>query len=277
MKILSKSTVSIMMVAAGLVVSTIAMAATGKVAGGPHDFSLSGGSQAYKNPSLTETQVCSYCHTPHNAGQKRLLWNKVGNSIVTFRLYTSSGTLTGTVRNNKIVGAQSLLCLSCHDGKTAINVLHAGGKGGDAASAGFAGENFAFGNTAILMPGAINNFFSVASSKAIGQYGTEATGAGTGDNLTDDHPLGFSYQAAYSDRVASGDRIDALIPPLQVNDASHANGAIRFFGTNGTLECSSCHDPHVNFNPAKGGDASLKPFLVMSNSVSKLCLSCHNK
>jgi len=48
------------------------------------------------------------------------------------------------------------------------------------------------------------------------------------------------------------------------------------------LECSSCHDPHVaydDWHPLADGneDLAYMPFLIMPNSASALCLSCHNK
>ena len=36
----------------------------------------------------------------------------------------------------------------------------------------------------------------------------------------------------------------------------------------GLVECASCHDPHDNSNA---------PFLVMANTASALCLTCHDK
>jgi predicted CXXCH cytochrome family protein len=39
------------------------------------------------------------------------------------------------------------------------------------------------------------------------------------------------------------------------------------------MECSSCHDPHVDYV----ADADYTPFLIRPNDRSKLCLTCHIK
>lgn len=247
---------------------SLAMAADIGVAGGKHDFSNAGGSGTYHDPDVTATQVCVYCHTPHNAGQTRLLWNKDNKSNTTFKLYTSSSTLTNVVKNQSTLpaGSPSLFCLSCHDGKTAINVMHSGGKGADASALGYpAGSRFAFGSSEILMPGTFWIFTDQTPSMAIGQRGDEITGAGAGDDLTDDHPIGFSYSDVLSENSAG----------LKNLAAAQASG-IRFFTAKDRVECSSCHNPHANYEGPSGNPA-LRPFLVRSNAQSGLCLSCHDK
>lgn len=265
----SKNIVSLVLISTVVLLSSSAMAATSKIAGGKHDFTAAGGA-FYHDPTPGSTQTCVYCHTPHNAGQTRLLWNKDVKSATTFRLYTSSGTLTNVVRTQSSLSANSpsLLCLSCHDGKTAINVLHTGGKGTSAP--GYpAGSAFAYGNAELIMPGSTTDFFGNAGPNlAIGRGVNDRNDFDptTGDNLTDDHPIGFSYSAVLVERSAG-------LNPI----ATPQSAGIRFFGPNNKVECSTCHDPHVNYNGATGGDVNLKPFLVMSNSGSALCLKCHNK
>ena len=68
------------------------------------------------------TQVCIFCHTPHNAKPAVPLWNKVMPGGFTYDLY-SSGSLSSAARSAATPGPESLLCLSCHDGRTAVNVL----------------------------------------------------------------------------------------------------------------------------------------------------------
>ncbi len=270
MTIVSKKSVGLVLIAAGVMITSLAMAAPSMIAGGRHDFSLAGGS-FYKNPDAAATQTCIYCHTPHNAGQTRVLWNKDVKSATNFRLYTSSGTLTNVVRTKSALSANSpsLLCLSCHDGKTAINVLHTGGAG--ATAPGYpSGSTFAFGVTEIIMPGSITDFFGTTPNMAIGRGGNEQDNTGfptvNGDNLTDDHPIGFSYDDVMTESSAG-------LNPIGTPKAA----GIRFFGSKNKVECSTCHDPHINYNGATGGDVNLKPFLVMNNSGSALCLKCHNK
>lgn len=236
-------------------------------------------------------QVCVFCHTPHNASPAVPLWNKVYPSGASyaggFRLYTSSATLSSTAKAAKInENSESLLCLSCHDGKTAINVLH-NSSYRDSSLAGDAVVN-------------IDGTFSGAGPFSIGQQwigstsfnapnlGAVRTSTGNiatpadainGTNLTDDHPIGFSYTAAAASKVGQ-------LKPTP-------DAGIRLF--NGRIECSSCHNPHVYYGSGLSGSSRVDfttltpplivttaqrertPFLTVSNSGSKLCLGCHIK
>lgn len=69
--------------------------------------------------SLTEEEVCIFCHTPHNARRDiPYLWNRQ-DTTVNYITYQSS-TLYATV--GQPTGA-SKLCLSCHDGTIALGAL----------------------------------------------------------------------------------------------------------------------------------------------------------
>jgi len=96
--------------------------------------------------NIPGNQVCLPCHTPHNAllaGDDNVLWNHAETGE-TFAMYKSTaGQPEGP----------SKMCLSCHDGVTAID--NYGGNGG----------------TGIVITGA----------------------AAIGNDLTDDHPIGIEY------------------------------------------------------------------------------------
>jgi len=271
MKTAYKNILVTALLTATTLVATAALAVSGKVAGGKHDFSSAGNSGQYKaGVGDLGGQVCIYCHTPHNAGQTRLLWNKAANGNVNFRLYTSSPTLSSITRTASSLDSNSpsLLCLSCHDGKTAMNVLHAGGQGSLASTAlsgkGYpAGSKLAFGSTPKYIQ---NTGWDVIMGEPL--TSGPMLGGASGDDLTNDHPIGFSYTAAQAEKTASS--LHALAD-VNTNSASR----IRFYGATKKVECSTCHDPHVEntefVNPKQ------VPFLVMDNDGSKLCLACHNK
>ena len=80
-----------------------------------------------------------------------------------------------------------------------------------------------------------------------------------GTDLSDDHPVSFTYDGALA--TANG----GLVSPTS---ASHVDSAKTVPLFNGKLECSSCHDAHDNTNTY---------FLRKSNAGSALCLTCHNK
>ncbi len=268
MKIISIKTVVLVTFVVGVLSSSLAMAAVNNVANSKHNFTAAGSTGAYHDAANVQPQVCVYCHTPHNAGQARLLWNKASGAATAFRLYTSSGTLSNTVRTASSLSANSpsLLCLSCHDGKTAMNVLHSSGKGGDATAAGFPGSKFAFGNAPIVMEGPLWVFGTYIPGAAVGDAVSQG---GNGDDLTNDHPIGFSYTGVLSDNAA---RSSNAINDLTTVDTK-SSSRIRFFGSSNKVECSTCHDPHVD----NANNPTLNPFLVMSNTGSALCLACHNK
>ena len=110
-------------------------------------------------------------------------------------------------------------------------------------------------NAAYLMNAPVPDMF--------GDNTTPDLRVGFGDNLTDDHPIGFSYSAAYTEKIATN----------SLKNWATMDSAIRFFGTSKKIECSTCHNPHLDSN----GDVGFDPFLVKSNADSALCLTCHNK
>jgi len=107
----------------------------------------------------SETRVCIFCHTPHNANPKTPLWNRdVGSG--TYALYDSS-TLQAMPAQPS---GPSRLCLSCHDGMIAIGAVlqPAGG----------------IAVTGTILPGSAANI------------------GGSVFGLSKDHPISFSYPMA---------------------------------------------------------------------------------
>jgi len=102
---------------------------------------------------------------------------------------------------------------------------------------------------------------TVAIDSAIG--GTTSIGTGgalLGVDLTNDHPIGFNYNAAQG--------LDAEIQP---STAVLGSGVISdfLFGANNIMTCASCHDVH--------GVTGVGQFLLEDNAGSALCLRCHIK
>lgn len=78
-----------------------------------------------------------------------------------------------------------------------------------------------------------------------------------GTDLSNDHPVSFTYDSNLAN-VLDG----------ELNDPATTT-AVSDLLFSGQLECASCHDVHNT-----PGIASM---LVMSNSGSALCLTCHDK
>ncbi len=98
---------------------------------------------------------------------------------------------------------------------------------------------------------------------ALDAYGASAgshylTGsANVGTDLSNDHPVSFTYDAALA--TADGGLVSPASATLVVT-------GIPLYG--GKLECASCHAVH---------DPQFGNFLRLSNAASGLCLKCHAK
>lgn len=75
-----------------------------------------------------------------------------------------------------------------------------------------------------------------------------------GTDLRDDHPVSFAFDSSLASRDPHL-RNPASIPEQTKLDA------------NQELQCTTCHDAHNN---------AFDSFLVMQNTASQLCISCHN-
>ena len=246
--------------------------------------------------SGTVDQICIFCHTPHNANPGRPLWNKAFfPGGVAYRLYTSSASLTNTVRTTSSIAAnsESKLCLGCHDGKSAMNVLHGNINAADpgfnwSASQGPAGgydpNDWAVDLNGFTTPLSMGQMFQ--DVKQYPNIGATRQADGTlddstaGFDLTNDHPVGFYYVNAYNENNSK----------LWDQATAETRGA-RFGGPNkNRVECTSCHDPHVFYGYGRSGGAPVgplpgatqaqidrRPFLVRDNIGSALCLACHKK
>jgi len=242
------------------------------VVNGVHNLSTSGVMQNWDGtsiPSLYATnteQVCVFCHTPHGGSLTAPLWNRANPDANSFTHYNSVALSTDLgLSVNREVSPESLICLSCHDGSISVNHVtnEPNDLNGQPIKDFYGGEN-----TKIEY-----DIYDGGPGKRIGA--SWANNTGTGD-LSDDHPISFSY----ADMLLS-DSYNGLGPKsgtLKTVELAEAGGdGVRFFGANAYVECSSCHDPHVNYITSLGGDAAYAPFLIMSNSGSALCLACHTK
>lgn len=80
-----------------------------------HNLSISGTGTI---KATSESEICIFCHTPHNSSPRAPLWNK-NSSGITYTLYNSS-TLDAVPGQPD---GSSILCLSCHDGTIALGEI----------------------------------------------------------------------------------------------------------------------------------------------------------
>ena len=201
--------------------------ASADITSSAHDFRTSGMFGTQANP-----EICVVCHAPHNndnaAGD--LLWNKATNTAGDYTVYDSP-TLDKTAQ---APGAVSILCLGCHDGTIAVDAY-----GAEATGTG----QFTIGNVAA----------------------TQWTVAAFDQDMSNDHPIGITYDNASDPELNDPSVADAL------NFGNGATGSINDILFNGVVECGTCHDVHAT---RSGPNASL---LVVNNGNSAFCLECHNK
>jgi hypothetical protein len=216
------------------------------------------------------TEICAFCHTPHASNTTVTaapLWNKATPDSASFSVY-GTATLDSGSGTAFAPGANSLICLSCHDGTQAMdNMINAPGSGNWTASGGSAG-------------------YSWSGGTANGLIGTAVTNLGK--DLKNDHPVGIEYCGGDNVPTSSvGTCVDAdFKTPTKISDTQwyvDSNGTTgktkddMMLYPNGTtvrVECGSCHDPHVE---PKGDVGTQTAFLRTSQANSGLCLSCHVK
>ncbi len=186
------SIITISLLAAGFVNA-------GSITGTAHDLSAKGYSGG---------QICVVCHTPHNADTTVVeapLWNHA-ITAVNFAMYTSPSF--DATQDAQPTGS-SKLCLSCHDGVTAIDSF-----------GGNTGNNFVSGNKAI----------------------------GRNADLTDDHPISILYDAALATTDPGLHDPTATTVTIGAGGTKTRTGTVTaLMLPSDKVQCSSCHDVHNNF------------------------------
>lgn len=236
--------------------------------------------------------VCVYCHTPGSTSTPGVQpeWNRTLKPTA-YQTYDQQGTssLTQTVSQP---GANSLGCLSCHDGQTAIDsVIYMPGVDRFQLSQATLQDNDflnTWNNTsgpdAVVHLGLNGTGCLACHSPNAGDIGAGAadfTAAFLGTDLRNDHPVGVIYPAV------NGVGTDLKQPFGQSGNTTffdaNSNGLldkgdVRLYSESGVaqVECGSCHDPH-GVESAGAGSVFKPTFLRVLNTNSALCLTCHNK
>lgn len=200
-------------------------------------------------------RVCAFCHTPHHAlpadaSDYMPLWSHELTDLA----YTKYDSASMVADIQDPLAGPSRLCMSCHDGKVAIDQHYnkAGVTGIDVANGDGGGTRF-------------NDLFNQAGNTKRG-----GINVGSDGDLSNDHPVGFKY----ADVVAAMPN-DIYDENTQFLD-NPANKTIGDCLTNGYMTCATCHDVHNKDNVADAG-FTYNFFLYSPQADSKICLSCHNK
>lgn len=253
--------------------------------GGPNGSSM----DQYRNDY---TEVCVYCHTPHGANRttNAPLWNRTMKTT-TYQTYDllNTSSLTQPVSQP---GMNSLTCLSCHDGQTAVDSIINMPGAGRFLQAQETSENAAFLNSwnnsrgpdatvHARMSGTECLACHSAGAGIVGAGATDFTAFVIGTDLRNDHPVGIRYPSTAGSGTDFNDpsRKEARLAWFDHNGNSRADpNEIRLYNTGDgyEVECASCHDPH-GVPSAGPGSAFNATFLRVSNVGSGVCLTCHAK
>ena len=245
---------------------------------------------SYRNDYL---EVCVYCHTPHGANRTTAapLWNRT-MKVTSYQTYDllNSASLTQPVTQP---GVNSLTCLSCHDGQTAVDaVINMPGSGRYQASMETSDSDVAFLNSWNNSRGpdaTVHARLSGSECLACHSKGAGFVGAGAtdftlfalGTDLRNDHPVGIRYPtvAGVGTDFKDPPRKEVRLAYFDTNGNSRADThEIRLYSTGDgyEVECATCHDPHGV--PSAGAGSVFNPtFLRISNAGSAVCLTCHTK
>ncbi|GFE62111.1 cytochrome C [Geobacter sp. AOG2] len=233
--------------------------ATG-VNGSMHDMNMISGAQ-----QDTLQRVCVFCHTPHNAtkddqanGDNYPLWNHTLVDTTGWQSYQWATPANNALTIYDPLQGPSRLCMSCHDGVTAIDehgpaLAQAGGR-------------------------------ALSGDRAVGRN----------KDLTDDHPIGFSYVDAVNARNTNSQELALTTDRFATNvtlsptagtyntvdrtSGKRAIGDVLYGGS--IMTCASCHDVHNKDNAVDAvasNGIQYNYFLWAKEKDSLICLSCHIK
>lgn len=190
------------------------------------------------------SQICIFCHTPHRASSEGPLWNRKATTVSFFKHYSSS---TLAIDDAAVRGASEYgqpngttrLCLSCHDGITALGAVF---------------------STPTQMANVPISFVDVKGGRS-GQ-----TVALAYQTYSTHHPVSFKYNAAVRTILTS--------PPYNKTEYQYlppATGGAKL-DKQERVQCTTCHDPHQDQSDVP---SQLTPFWT-AKTYADVCMTCHN-
>ena len=214
-----------------------------------HNLSISNTAGTIK--AQTETEVCVFCHIPHQARPEgKPLWNR-SMPTSNYIMYDSDylrrmgypEVALDLGSTNDTPGALSRQCLSCHDGTVAVGAVY-------------------------KLRRQVMNGSTIAMSgvDAGGNIPSSASGF-LGTDLTMHHPVGIEYDPTVTKNFDIGTRT------IELKASPDAPIKLFEYGGKRYVECSSCHDPHkankMFLRAASGANHA--------QNVVATCTSCHDK
>lgn len=200
----------------------------------------------YDVKATTETQVCIFCHTPHNANSTEApLWNHQDTTTTPpkFTMASSYYVKPGAPGVDLVPTGISKKCLSCHDGTIAIGAL------------------------------ARQDITMAASGRLNGDGTLKSTAPGfIGTDLRSGHVISFNYDDLFQATYSSATK-------LKSKASMTADERKSMFDRQGRMQCHSCHDPHTDWcddpNKTVGNDPLWRKTCDGAKGNASVCMVCH--
>lgn len=155
----------------------------------------------------TETQICVFCHTPHNGNTMAPLWNRSDPGGPYSMYWSPTMDAYPSAAAAPQPGGSTKLCLSCHDGTIALGATAASGT--------------------IAMAGGVTTLPS-------------SSGAYFGTDLSGHHPVSFRVtDQIIATNNSKGDMPLKSLAQMRANAVAHIDSF-------DYVQCASCHDAHKN-------------------------------
>lgn len=200
------------------------------------------------------TQVCVFCHAPHNAESSQApLWNhKETSEFFSIKSTIHVKPFLGNVGQPNGISKK---CLSCHDGTISIGaVVNTGTSGLTEAMEGDIANGSRVGVNGLLEPTAPGNL---------------------GTNLSGGHVISFVYDADLISTLTGGEGGEFHNIVSQADRNSMLDRNLK-------MQCHTCHDPHTdrcNDPSKKVGKDPLWRFdcdVPAGSGNGSVCEKCHN-
>lgn len=209
--------------------------------------------------SGASSEICIYCHTPFGGTPQVTspLWSR-NEPAAAYNTYNSLGT-SGQQGAAAPIGSVSILCLSCHDGVQAMNVMINSG----------ADTSLSKGPIISRESGSDHPFGIQYGGGALSQNGPPQLPGAYSNTLMRDKTFNSAQMTLLNGQPVWW--VDTALGNLGVrdktdmqlytrSDAALDGGPVPF------VECASCHDPH----------SAAPIFLRLANAKSAVCKACHN-
>lgn len=155
--------------------------------------------------AVSETRVCVFCHTTHNAVFQAPLWNRESPGGSYQMYWSETMDAYGSSGEAPQPNGSSKLCLSCHDGTIALGSTVSSGR--------------------IEMRGGITTMPSTSESNL-------------GRDLSGDHPVSFTV----TDHLVTTNNSKGDVPLRSLSEMR--NHPLAKLDKENRIQCTTCHDPH---------------------------------